>query len=845
LVEGPDGELYGTARATSTRHDFGIIFKISTNGIFTTLAHFNGTNGAYPRSGLLLAKDGNFYGTTVSGPFQKSKSNPLGPGTVFEMTPAGILSTLASFHDDDGANPSSELVEADDGTLLGITPTGGPHPEDGPISVGTIFKLTPDHTLTPIVFFAQTNGTGPFYKLVKGLGDNFYGTTESGGAHGRGTAFRVSPNGRFETLFNFGGTNGAGPNELNFGDDGNLYGTTGVGGLGYHGTVFKLSSSGKLATLFCFDGRHLGHPSGALVLGSDGNFYGIASSGGASKADTIFQVTKRGVLRCEYTFTNHATFDNASAMLSRARDGTLLGTTSDGGQHGCGSVFRVTLAPTVPDGDPIAQPHGLRPTNVVAAVGIVTNLEVWFRPSNDRQNASRLALYRYRTKDCDFFIKTYVASYETTLAGLAKTAQNTIAHARQMQQQSGTIPLLVFENREMDYWDGSVETTAGGALFYPDGQHRVPPTSREFSWDKYPGIPWTYGYSTNFDFHPEDVMVISIPLSWNALAINYLTIEPDPAEPFIIPTNFTYFKPNIVNDTNNLATAYKAYRAGKISKEEMMAVEINTLNDQPINFYGKLMDQYGDAVTNATVPFIVTVNTAFTSREKKGSVTSDANGHFEISGLHGQMIRIVPQKLGYALASGEIDFRYSRMMGPGFFVPDSSKPVVMRMWKLHAAEPLQTINKRFKIHWTNNPIFFDLLSGRIVTNGGDLRITVERAHGLISGWKAAPWSVKLEVIDGGLTNALGTERTTYFAPEAGYQENEMLSNTNKTLGGSWDGFHTGFYVKSRHGQVYSKLDVLLEINRKPDDPIELDLHGVANTNFSRNWEAAPGTFLKP
>jgi uncharacterized repeat protein (TIGR03803 family) len=215
LVQGPDGSLYGTARDTASLHGNsafglngpGIIFKITTNGGLTTLLHFRGTNGAYPRSGLLLGRDANLYGTTAGG--GTGNDARLHFGTVFKMTPDGTLTTLAAFHNDDGAVPCAELVECQDGSLLGVTPYGGLHIEGAPpnfspgtggFDFGTVFKVTPDHTLTPILLFAKTNGQCPIHKLVKGLDDNFYGTTESGGAHGRGTAFRVSPNGQFETL---------------------------------------------------------------------------------------------------------------------------------------------------------------------------------------------------------------------------------------------------------------------------------------------------------------------------------------------------------------------------------------------------------------------------------------------------------------------------------------------------------------------------------------------------------------------------------------------------------------------------------------------------------------------
>jgi uncharacterized repeat protein (TIGR03803 family) len=48
------------------------------------------TDGANPASSLTLGTNGNFYGTTYYG-------GKNGAGTVFQITPAGKLTTLHSF----------------------------------------------------------------------------------------------------------------------------------------------------------------------------------------------------------------------------------------------------------------------------------------------------------------------------------------------------------------------------------------------------------------------------------------------------------------------------------------------------------------------------------------------------------------------------------------------------------------------------------------------------------------------------------------------------------------------------------------------------------------------------
>jgi uncharacterized repeat protein (TIGR03803 family) len=90
LVQGTDGNLYGTTDSGGTTGSTGTFFKVSPAGTLTTLYNFSGLHGQNPSSGVILGTDGNFYGTTEFG-----GSNNY--GTVFKITSDGVLTTLWNF----------------------------------------------------------------------------------------------------------------------------------------------------------------------------------------------------------------------------------------------------------------------------------------------------------------------------------------------------------------------------------------------------------------------------------------------------------------------------------------------------------------------------------------------------------------------------------------------------------------------------------------------------------------------------------------------------------------------------------------------------------------------------
>jgi uncharacterized repeat protein (TIGR03803 family) len=335
LVVGRDGNFYGTTAALGS-NNAGTVFKMTPAGVVTTLVTFDGANGADPYTAALVqGSDGDFYGTTRSG-------GAADDGTVFKMTPSGVLTTLVSFTGANGSLPSAALVQGSDGNFYGTTE--GPFEKVTPTSVyGTVFKMTPAGVLTTLVTFTGPNGAYPESALVQGRDGNFYGTTSQGGSsyntatlnEGNGTVFKMTPSGVLTTLVSFGGTNWVGPEALVQASDGNFYGTTSSLD---SGTAFKMTPAGVLTTLAQFGG---GAVTITLMQASDGNFYGTTGYG-----EGVFKMTPAGGLTYLAGFSGDNGYEPLGGLV-QGSDGNLYGTTSTYGAHGEGNIFQVILPPSV------------------------------------------------------------------------------------------------------------------------------------------------------------------------------------------------------------------------------------------------------------------------------------------------------------------------------------------------------------------------------------------------------------------------------------------------------------------------------------------------------------------
>ena len=297
LVQASDGNFYGTTEEAGASV-YGTIFKITPEGTLTTLYNFcakkNCRDGAQPDAALIQGSDRNLYGTTQGG-------GATGFGTVFKITLSGTLTTLYSFcaqtNCADNSEPTAQLVQATDGNFYGTTYEGGTTSQLCSSGCGTVFKLTPTGVLTTLHSFDGTDGYNIVAGIIQGTDGSLYGTTQLGGAYSGGTIFKITKGGVFATLHSFNNSDGSNVYAgLTQATDGNIYGATYYGGTNNEGTIFRITPAGALTTLYnfcaqtnCTDGEW---PSGGLMQATNGKLYGTTVYGGVDNYGLVFSLTE-------------------------------------------------------------------------------------------------------------------------------------------------------------------------------------------------------------------------------------------------------------------------------------------------------------------------------------------------------------------------------------------------------------------------------------------------------------------------------------------------------------------------------------------------------------------------
>lgn len=253
----------------------------------------------------------------------------------------------------DGFEPALGPIQLSNGALYGTTWWAG---QGSANAGGTVFGLTISgqvkvlHTFQPGTNGNFINGENPVLGFVKGNDGNFYGVTESGGAHKFGVFYKLSPSGAFHVLYNFCTLSGCpdGPGKIILGSDGNFYGVNST-------TIFRLTPQGVWSLVYALNSTTDGTAS-TLVQGADGNLYGTGTV--SLLAGTIFRVTPAGQFTILYQLPD---FENTTSNLVQASDGNFYGGTS------LGHVFQFTLAGKFTDIAQLTAAEGPTPTFLLQA----------------------------------------------------------------------------------------------------------------------------------------------------------------------------------------------------------------------------------------------------------------------------------------------------------------------------------------------------------------------------------------------------------------------------------------------------------------------------------------------
>ena len=275
-----------------------------------------------------------------------------------------------------------------------------------------------------------------------------------------------------------------------------------------------------------------------------------------------------------------------------------------------------------------------------------------------------------------------------------------------------------------------------------------------------------------------------------------------------------------------------------------------TLNHNAIEFYGRVVDQFGEPVEGASVKASVMVNSGVKSGWRTATAATAPDGRFQFTGLEGQDISFVVSKGGYQFAQREGIYSYTYFEADHKrHIPDPKAPVEFTLWKLQGPEPMiHYWRGSFRFTCDGKPAGLNLHTGRVDNENPDLIVTVERRPQVVRpGAKDFYWKASIEVVEGGLH--LAGERDYYnLAPEDGYvpeyiyvqtAQDERHPDQRNERWAWWRSHEVKLFVKTRGGQAFGLIDlrILAELDDKEGDNKAAIIATVyLNPNGSRNLE---------
>jgi hypothetical protein len=209
---------------------------------------------------------------------------------------------------------------------------------------------------------------------------------------------------------------------------------------------------------------------------------------------------------------------------------------------------------------------------------------------------------------------------------------------------------------------------------------------------------------------------------------------------------------------------------------------------KPIAFYGRVVDQYGNAVGQADVKMAAN-DKPLGGRPSEYVRKSDNGGLFSITGIVGLTLAVEVSKPGYLVippadkkvtSSGLFEYGLSSVRGP--HRPSEGEPVIFTLYKPGTPEPIEKVGKK---------------NFRIARDGSPLSISLDQgqAHQVIlrcwntdasrpQGQHQYDWRLEITVLGGGLIHRAGS--FDFEAPKDGYANSDTIEMLASLPAANWD-----------------------------------------------------------
>jgi hypothetical protein len=217
----------------------------------------------------------------------------------------------------------------------------------------------------------------------------------------------------------------------------------------------------------------------------------------------------------------------------------------------------------------------------------------------------------------------------------------------------------------------------------------------------------------------------------------------------------------------------------------------------PISFYGKVVDENGRSVPEATAVFLCN-DTSFTGATQY-TTRSDTDGRFKIEGVRGKFLGVKVEKAG---------FDSSRENQAGFFyagentnfVAAQDAPVVFRLRKKGAMGNVIESRGVAQVKISNESSVVNVFKSESLPPW-QMNARLERESAIVENGRY-PWKLVLEIPEGGMK--LADKEFNFSAPVDGYTSSLTLTSETPVSRDWRDGFQQEFFVKANtnYGRIW-------------------------------------------